>query len=83
MKQQSTQTIKVKSNEQDREPLELIAKSIIDVANGFDAINKSRLTKRAVLLLLRDCTGVGMNDIEKILDAGPKLKAHYIKSVPK
>lgn len=68
MKKQSTQTIKVKSDAQDPEPLELLAKSIIDVANGFEAINKSMLE---------------MNDIEKILDAGPKLKAHYIKSVPK
>lgn len=68
MNKQSTQTIKVKSDAQDPEPLELLAKSIIDVANGFEAINKSMLE---------------MNDIEKILDAGPKLKAHYIKSVPK
>lgn len=68
MKKQSTQTIKVKSDAQDPEPLELLAKSIIDVANGFEAINKSMLE---------------MNDIEKILDAGPKLKAHYIKSVPR
>jgi hypothetical protein len=40
--------IKIKVNIQDPEPLELIAQSIIQVAEGFEKIKKSSLTERAV-----------------------------------
>lgn len=82
-KANTKQTITVKSNEQDPEPLELIAKSIIELSDAYAKINNSRLKKRAVVLLLKDMTGLGMHEIETILDAAPRLKDFYTKALPK
>lgn len=77
------QTITVKSDEQNPEPLELIAQSIIEVADAFQKINNSRLKRRAVVLLLKDMTNLGVREIELILDCAPKLKDYYTKQLPK
>ena len=61
------------------EPLEIIADAVIKVADGLEAINRSRLSRRAVVLLLQDATKLGRRDIEAMLDAGPLLKDYYIK----
>lgn len=80
------QIFKVKTDEKNPEPVELIAKSIIDVSNAFKTISKGGLNKRAIVLLLHDMVknkGVGINQIEAILDAAPKLESHYITQLPK
>lgn len=76
------QTITVKTNEENPEPVEVIAQSIITISEGIEKINQSRLKRRAVLLLINDITGVGLTTIEKVLDAAVKLKDHYIKQAP-
>lgn len=80
-KKNTTQTITVKVNEENPEPMELIAKSIIEISDAFDKINKSSLSRRAIVLLLQDITKLGQRDINSILDAAPKLKSFYIKSL--
>ncbi len=77
------QTITVKTDEQNPEPLELIAKAIIDVSDAFDKINKSQLQRRTVVLLLHDLTKIPKGQIEKILDNAPKLKGWYTKEIQK
>jgi len=76
------QTVTIKTDVENPEPLELIAKSIIEIADAFDKINQSNLKRRAILILIKDITGLGMREIEQILDVGPKLKSYYIKSIP-
>jgi len=71
-------TITIKTNEQNPEPLELIAESIIKIAEGFDKIKNSRLSDRAVLLLLSDTANVPMSTIKKVLIAGENLR-RFIK----
>jgi len=74
----------IKTNQQNPESTELIAESIIKIAEGFDKINKSQLTRRAIVLLLHDAIGstkIGKKEIEMVLDAAPQLKKHYIKDV--
>ena len=78
-----SQQITVKVNEENPEPIELIAKSIIDISNSFQRINESRLKRRVIILLLEDMTGVSITSINKILDAAPKLKDVYIKEIKK
>ena len=83
----ANKTITVKSNEENPEPLELIAQSIIQIAEAYKKVNDSRLRKRAILLLIKDAIPakykVGINEIELVLDAAQSLKAHYIKDLPK
>ncbi len=82
----SKKTISVTTNEENPEPVELIASSIIGVAEAFEKINNSRLSRRAVILLLHDLIGptkINKKQIELILDNAPLLKKYYIKDLPK
>lgn len=76
-----TQTITVKTNEENPEPVELIAQSIIDVAEAAKKMNDSRLKQRAVILLIKDVTNLPMKDIEAVLNAAGKLKEYYVKQI--
>lgn len=79
----ANQTITVKVNEENPEPLEVIAESIIQVADAFCKVKNSRLSQRAILLLIKDIIPpkykVGMTEIQEVLNAAAKLKQHYIK----
>ncbi len=74
------QIITVKVNEQNPEPLELIAKSIIELSDAFQKINSSSLKRRTIVLLLQDETKLPQKDINAILDAATKLKDTFLKS---
>lgn len=62
-------------------PVEIIAESIVEVAKGFRAMRNSRLTRRAIMILIKDsCTGnVTLSDISKIMDAAADLDKNFIK----
>lgn len=62
------------------EPLSVIVSSLHKVADGFDQINESGLSRRAIVLLLHDATRVGKKDIDAILDAAPLLVERYTSS---
>lgn len=79
MPKQRTTEVTVKRDEKNPEPLEIIASAIIEVADACIKLNTSKLNRRAVLLLLKDMTGLPMSDIGKVLDAAPKLKDTYLK----
>ena len=83
----NNKTITVKTNEENPEPVELIAQSIIQIAEAAKRISESRLRKRAIVLLIKDAIPpkykVGMTEIEQVLEAAESLKRHYIKDLPK
>lgn len=68
----------VKRDEEKPEPLELIAASVVKVADGLDRMRKSGLTPRAIQVLLHDVTRVPLYQIEQILEAGPKLRKYML-----
>jgi hypothetical protein len=76
-----SQTITIKTDEENPEPMEIIAKSIIEISNAFEKMNNSRLKRRVILLLLRDMTNISISDIDVILNAAIKLKDHFLKDV--
>ena len=74
--------IKVKKTEGAEESTELLASSIIKVAEGFEKFLKSSLKERTLIVLLHD--GIGAAHITKaqiklVLEALPRLKAWYLK----
>ena len=74
--------IKIKKDEDNPESVELLAQSIVKVADGFDRLLKSSLHERAYLTLLHDYIGAGKinkKQISLVLKALPRLKAWYIK----
>lgn len=77
------QVVTIKSDDKNPEPLEIIAKSIIDVSKAFKRLNESRLKRRVIVLLLQDMTGISINSINTILDAVPKMEEHFLKPTNK
>lgn len=77
-----TKMVKIKVNELDPEPLELLAQSIINVSNAFEAINNTRLNKSTLVLLIQahiGSTNITRLQISDVLDTVPKLKDIYLK----
>jgi hypothetical protein len=64
---------------------ELLASEIAKVARAAQALLASRLTRRAVILLIQDlCPGrMAQRDIESVLDAAAALERVYVKPAPK
>lgn len=62
-----------------KERMEAITDGVVKLSVAAEAMNKSGLTQRAILLLLRDMTGVGMDTIKLVLEALPELKNKYTK----
>lgn len=74
--------IKIKKNEEAPESVELLAASIVQVAEGFQKVLNSPLSQRALVVLLQDGIGasyVSKSQIKLVLEALPRLKAWYIK----
>lgn len=63
-------------------PVSLLASSILDVSVGMERILNTKLSKRAIVLLLQDAIGpsrINRNQIEWVLDNLPLLKDIYLK----
>jgi len=74
--------IKIKKSEENPESAELLASSVVKVAEGFQKILSSPLKQRAIVVLLQDGIGapkITKKQIELVLEALPRLKAWYIK----
>ena len=56
-----------------------IALEVEKISDAFTAIKNSRLTRRAITVLLHDTTGLPKRDIQTLLDLGPDLKSYYVK----
>ena len=60
-------------------PTEIIAQSIKEIAEGMKALKSSRLTKRAVLVLVRDSCNESLATIERVLNSLEDLERTYLK----
>lgn len=61
------------------ESKEILAESIVKLGKALDELNKSKLNKRAILILLQDATKLPKRDIELIIDSIPRLTAWYCR----
>lgn len=64
------------------EDLEILAESIVQVAGAFKKFKDSRLSRRAIILLIQDRIGstyINKGQIGCVLDAAAELKSAYIK----
>lgn len=64
----------------DTDSPEILASAIIEIAKSAKALLSSRLSGRAILVLLKDSTGLPMSDIEKVLVAASELGVYVKKS---
>lgn len=78
--------ITIKTKEENPEPIELIADSIIQISEAFRKISNSRLQKRTIVLLLHDAIGptkIGKKEIELVLEHAPMLAEYFLKKTTK
>lgn len=78
----SKENIKITKSEENPETVELLAKSVVQVAEASKKLLNSGLTKRAIIVLLQDGIGtskINKTQIELVLDNLPRLKAWYVK----
>jgi hypothetical protein len=73
------QKVIVKKDTENPEPIEVIAKAILDLSKGMEKLNNTPIRRRVILLLLNDATGLPMGTIDKVLTALPYLKRDYLK----
>lgn len=57
---------------------EELASSLRRLVTGLEQIETAGLTRRTIVLLLHDATGIGKRDIEVLLDSIPKLADRYL-----
>lgn len=70
----------IKPQEPEKEiPTEVLAQSILEISLGVKKLLDGRLNERALNVLLREATGVGIAEIKKVLDALEHLDQRYLK----
>jgi hypothetical protein len=75
--------IKIVKDVENPENVELLAKSIIKVAEAFETLLNTPLRQRAIEVLLHDVIGaskISRTQIRLVLENLPRLKGCYIKS---
>jgi hypothetical protein len=58
---------------------EILASEITKVATAARALLSSRLTKKAILLLIKDASGVPQGQVALVLEAAAELDKRYTK----
>ena len=74
--------VKIKKNEENPETAELLAQSIVQVSEGFNKVLNSKLSERALIVLLHDAIGaskITKSQIKLVLESIPRLKGWYLK----
>ncbi len=74
--------VKIVKDEDKVIKVEIMEQAIIDVAQSARKLLNSNLSKRAVIVLIRDSmagTGMPLKDIETVLDCAANLDKRYLK----
>ena len=72
-------TVVKKQDPDDEIPVEVLATEIVKLAKGMQALEKSRLSSRAILVLLKDATGLSFEQIRRVLAGLRDLEKTYVK----
>jgi hypothetical protein len=71
--------IKVVKNAEKPESKEILAEAIIRIGSAMDALAKSGLNERAIIILIQAETKLAARDIREVLGAMRKLKGWYCR----
>jgi hypothetical protein len=72
-------TVNILTDEENPIPVNIIAEEIVKISNAFTAIDKGKLSRRAIVLLIQDLTGLPQTSINRVLNAVPELKNVFVK----
>lgn len=68
----------VQAENQEPVAAQVIAQSIVKIADGWQRMNTSGLSMKAILLLLSHSSGVSQRDVKAVLYAMNSLKQDYL-----
>ena len=71
--------VKIVQKENDEVPVEIIASSIVEIAKGMERINKSRLTREAIVTLISDKSKVAKGTVNIVLNNLDALERNFLK----
>lgn len=71
--------VTIKQNPEKEIPVEILAADIQKIATAADALFASRLQPRTVYMLISKASGIGMRDVEYVLNAARRLAVEYLK----
>lgn len=74
-----TREVLVKQDTDKPVPDEVLAESIKAISDGMKKIRAGRLNDRALVVLLKDASGVPIYEIKKVLDGMESLEANYLR----
>lgn len=69
--------IRVKHDEKNPTSKEVLAESIVKIGEAMDALKKSGLNEKAIIVLLNHKTKVSQSDIRAVLDGMRQLRKWY------
>ena len=75
--------MRIKKNPEKPVPVDVMEQAIVEIAARFKKLNASRLSRRAIVLLVQDAAGAGLvsrSAVEAVLDAAQNLDKYYLKS---
>ena len=61
------------------ESTEILAEAIVRISAAFDALQKSGLNRKAIVVLIQAETRIAARDINAVLDAMARLKVWYCR----
>jgi hypothetical protein len=71
--------IAVKQTPDAEVPIEILASDIQKIATAAQALFASRLQDRTIYMLISKASGIGMRDVEFVLNAARRLAIEYLK----
>jgi hypothetical protein len=71
--------IEVKQDEENPVPAEILAQAILDMGKAMKLLTKSRLKRDALVVLIKDKTGITKIDINRVLDSLESLEKDWLK----
>lgn len=70
--------LETEEQKRNRETVESIARNIASLARAVDALLKGQLKRRAIVLLLSQSSGIGRENVDKVLTALTDLEKDWL-----
>lgn len=69
--------MKITNNEENPVEKEVLAEAIVRMSEGVNALSKSGINKKGIILLVHDHTKLPKREIESVIDSLAELKSLY------
>lgn len=77
--EEQSMNVKVIKNVDKPETTEILAEAIVRIGESMEKLNRNGLNRKAIVVLLKEETGLGKGVIETVLDAMPRLAGWYCR----